>query len=79
MSNKILQFNHVVIIPKVSLMPEAKLRDTNVPRVLLLLVNDSSNLLVPKAKPRNPNNIYYYYLYSANVPNHLLMGYNGPA
>ena len=63
----------VVIIPKVYLVPEAKPRDTKLPRVLLLLVNDSSNLLVPKAKPRNTNIISYYYFYSANVPNHLLM------
>ena len=54
-------------------MPEAKPRDTNVPRVLLQLVNDSSNLLVPKAKLRNTNNISYYYLYSSNLPIHLLM------
>ena len=47
--------------------------DNNVPRVLLLLVNDSPNLLVPKAKSRNTNNISYYYLYSENVPNHLLI------
>ena len=53
-------------------MPEAKPRDTNLPRVLLLLVNDSPNLLVPKAKPRNTNNISYYYSYSANMPNHLI-------
>ena len=57
-------------------MPEAKPRDTNVPRVLLLLVNDSPMLLVPKAKPRNTKNISYYYFYSAIVPNHLLMLYN---
>ena len=54
-------------------MPAAQPRDTKLPRVLLLLVNDSPNLLVPKAKPRNANNICYYYFYSANVPNHLLM------
>lgn len=54
-------------------MPEAKPRDTNIPRVLLLLVNDSFNLLVLKAKPRNANDISYYYLYSVNLPNHLLM------
>ena len=64
---------NVVIIPKVCLVPEAKPRDTNVPRVLLLLVNDSPILLVPKAKPRNTNNISYYYFYSENMPNHLLM------
>ena len=74
---KELVFN-VVIIPKVYLVPEAKPRDTNIPRVLLLLVNDSPNLLVPKAKPRNTNNIFYYYFYSANVPNHLLMTNNHP-
>ena len=49
---------NVVIIPKVYLVPETKPRDTNVPRVLLLLVNDSPNLLVPKAKPRNTNNMF---------------------
>ena len=57
-------------------MPEAKPRDTNIPRVLLLLVNDSPNLLVPKAMLRNTNNISYYYFYSANVPNHLLISYS---
>ena len=65
--------NIVVIIPKVYLVPEAKPRDTNVQRVLLLLVNDSPSLLVSKAKPRVTNNISYYYFYSANMPNHLLM------
>ena len=64
--------SNVVIIPKVYLVPEAKPRDINIPRVLLLLVNNSPNLLIPKAKPRNTNNICYYYFYSANVPNHLL-------
>ena len=62
-----------LIIPKVYLVPKAKPRDTNVPRVLLLLVNDSPILLIPKAKPRNTNNISYYYFYSENVPNHLLL------
>ena len=57
-------------------MPEAKPRDANVTRVLLLLVNDSPNLLVPKAKLRNNNYNSYYYLYSANMPNHLLMPVN---
>ena len=38
-------------------MPEAKPRDTNVPRVLLLLVNDNQIMLVPKAKPRDTNSI----------------------
>ena len=65
--------DNVLIIPKVYLVPEAKPRDTNIPRVLLLLVNDPLNLLVPKAKPRNTNNITYYYFYSVNVPNHLLI------
>ena len=37
------------------------------------LVSNAPNLLVPKAKPRNTNNISYYYVYSANVPNHLLI------
>ena len=67
------QYINVVIIPKVYLVPEAKPRDTNIPRVLLLLVNDSPNLLVPKEKPRNTNNISYNYFYSANMPNHLLI------
>ena len=53
-------------------MPYAKPRDTNMPRLLLLLANDPPNLLVPKAKLRDTNSISYY-LYSANVPNHLLM------
>ena len=66
-------FCSVVIIPKVYLVPEAMPRDTNIPRVLLLLVNDSPTLLVPKAKPRNTNNISQYYFYSENVPNHSLM------
>ena len=57
------------------LLPKAKPRDTNVPSVLLLLVNDSPNLLVFKAKLRNTKNISYYYFYSANVPNHLLIIY----
>ena len=65
--------SNLVIIPKVYLVPEAKPRDTNIPRVLLLLVNDSPNLLVPKVKPRNTNSISNNYLYSANMPNHLLM------
>ena len=62
---------NVVIIPKVYLVPEAKLRDTDIPRVLLLLVNDSPSLLVPKAKRRDTNSIFYYYFYSVNEPNHL--------
>ena len=41
--------------------------------VLLLLVNDFPNSLVPKAKSRDTNSIFYYYLYSVNVPNHLLI------
>ena len=40
---------------------------------LMLLVNDPPSMLVPKAKPRDTNSIFYYYLYSVNVPNHLLM------
>jgi len=67
---------NVVIIPKGSESPEAKPRDSNIPRVLLLLVNDPPNLLVPKAKPRETNNIFYNYFYSANVPNHLLICFN---
>ena len=54
-------------------MPEAKPRDTNVPRVLLLLVNDNQIMLVPKAKPRDTNSIFNYYFYSENMPNHLLI------
>ena len=49
-----------------------KSRDSNIPMVLILLVNDSPNLLVSNAKLRDINNISYYF-YSANVPNHLLM------
>ena len=46
-------------------------------RRLLLLVNDSPNLLVPKAKPRDTNIISYYYFYSENLINHLLMLFCG--
>ena len=60
------------MIPKGIESPEAKPRDSNIPRVLLLLVNDPPNLLVSKTKKRDPNNISYYF-YSANVPNHFLM------
>ena len=45
----------VVIIPKGSESPEAKSRDSNIPRVLFLLVNDTRILLVPEAKPRDTN------------------------
>ena len=41
------------MITKVYLVSEAKPRDTNIPRVLLPLVNDPPSLLVPKAKPRD--------------------------
>ena len=41
--------------------------------VLFILANDKSIQLVPKEKQRDTNSISYYYLYSANVPNHLLM------
>ena len=54
----------------------AKLRDSKLPRVLLLLVNDFPNVLVPKGKQRNTNNNSYYYFYSANMPNHLLIDNN---
>ena len=64
---------NVVIIPKVYLVPEVKPRDTNIPRVLLLLVNDTRIMLVPKAKPRDTNSIFYYYFHSENVPYHLLI------
>ena len=43
-----LVFN-VVLIPKGSGSLEAKPMDSNIPRVLLLLVKDPLNLLVPKA------------------------------
>ena len=36
-------------------MPEAKPRDTNMPRVLSLLDNDKNTLLEPKAKLRDTN------------------------
>ena len=68
----------VVIIPKGSESPKAKPRDSNIPRVLLLLVNDPPNLFVPKAKPRDTNSISYYYFYSANVLNHLLIPVSNP-
>ena len=66
-------YSNVVIIPKVCLVPEAKPRDTNIPRILLLLVNDTRIMLVHKAKPGDTKSIFYYYFYSANVPNHLLI------
>ena len=49
--------------------PEAKLRDSNIPRILFLLGSNHSNLLVPKAKLQDTNSISYYYFYSTNVPN----------
>ena len=63
-------------MPKVFLVPEARPRDTNIPRVLVLLLNESPKMLIPKVKPRNTNNISYYYFYSANMHNHLLMYYS---
>ena len=54
-------------------MPEAKPRDTNMPRVLSLLDNDKSTLLVPEAKPRDTNNIFFYYFYVAYVLDHYLI------
>ena len=36
-------------------MPVEKPRDTNMPRVLSLLDNDKSTLLIPEAKPRDIN------------------------
>ena len=48
-------------------MPEAKPRDTNMPRVLSLLDNDKSTLLVPEAKPRDTNNMLFYNFYVAYV------------
>ena len=44
-------------------MPEAKPRDTNMPRVLSLLDNDESTLLVPEAKPRDINNLLFEIIY----------------
>ena len=64
---------NVVKIPKVYLVPEAKPKDTNIARVLLLLVNDTPIMLVPKAKSRDTNSISYKYSYSAKIPNHLLI------
>ena len=40
-------------------MPEAKLRDTNIPRVLSLLDDDKSTLSVPEAKPRDTDNMLF--------------------
>ena len=40
---------------------------------LMLLANDPPSMLVPKTKPRDTNSIFYYYLYSVNVLNHLLI------
>ena len=40
---------------------------------LMLLANDPPSMLVPKAKPRDNNSIFYYYFYSVNLPNHLLI------
>ena len=48
-------------------MPEAKPRDTNMPRVLSLLDNDKSTLLVPEAKPRDTNNMLFYHFFVAYV------------
>ena len=52
---------------------EEKQRDYNIPRVLLILVNDTWILLVPKAKPRDTKSISYYYFYPAKILNHLLI------
>ena len=46
------------------------------PKVLLLLVNDPHILLIPKAKPRDTYSISYFYFYSANIPNPLIMHNN---
>ena len=54
-------------------MPEAKPRDTNIPRVLSPLDNSLLILLVPEAKPRDANNISFYHFYVANIPHHCLM------
>ena len=45
-------------------------RDSKIQRVLLLLVNDPSDML-PIEKQRDANSISYYYLYSEDVSNHL--------
>ena len=37
------------------------------PRVLSLLDNDKSTLLVPEAKPRDTNNMLFYHFYVAYV------------
>ena len=42
----------------------------------MLLANDPPSMLVPKAKPRDNNSIFYYYFYSVNLPNNLLMPVN---
>ena len=39
----------------------------------MLLANDPPSMLVPKANQRDTNSIFYYYFYSVNVPNRLLM------
>ena len=52
---RIVRIN-VAIIPKGSKSLEAKPRDSNIQRVLLLL-----NLLVPKPKPRDTSSISYNY------------------
>ena len=51
---------------------EAKQRDFNIPRVLLLLVNDTWILLVTKANWRILTVFLKTYLYYANVHNYLL-------
>ena len=65
--------NNVVIIPRGSESPEVQPRDSDIPRILLPLVNDSPNLLVSKTKLRDSNSYSYYYFYSENIPNHLLI------
>ena len=55
------------------LVPEAKPRDTNMPKVSSLIDNDRSTLLVSVAKPRDSNNMLLkYYFYVAYVLHHYL-------
>ena len=41
-------------------MPEVKPTDTNMPKILSLIDNDKSILLVPEAKPRDTNNMFFF-------------------
>ena len=58
-------------------MPEVKPKDTNMPRVLSLLDNDRSTLLVPEAKPRDTNNmLFLLFLCSICTPSLSNIGIN---